>query len=87
MVPIKEVISSQSSRYEEGFWEHESVVMLSGTSKPSFAPNEQTLKVALQRLLLKVCIPVLSRDCEMHEDTILLHQWHRMVGPFIHSAL
>ena len=30
------------------------VSMLSGTSKPSFAPNEQILKVALQRLLLSM---------------------------------
>ena len=30
----------------------------------SFAPDEQRLKVALQRLWLKVCIPVLSRYCK-----------------------
>lgn len=30
----------------------------------SFAPDDQRLKVALQRLWLKVCIPVLSRYCK-----------------------
>lgn len=30
------------------------------------------------------CFHVIAK---MHEDTILSHQWHRMVGPFIHPVL